>query len=200
MNKQEFLNRLREGLACLPREDAEERLAFYDEMLSDRIEDGLSEQAAVAELGPVETVVQQIVAETPLPRLVREKMKSGRRLRAWELVLLVLGAPLWLPLLIAAGALLFSLYVVIWALIVSLWAVELALAVSALACLAGGVILLSRGDGTRGLLGIAAALVLAGLSVFGFLGCRALTKGAAVLTRKIALGIKSLFLRKEHRQ
>ena len=198
MNKQEFLTRLREGLAGLPREDAEERLAFYEEMIDDRMEEGLSEAAAVAEIGPVETVVRQIVAETPLPKLVKEKMKSNRRLRAWEIVLLVLGSPLWLALLIAAAAVVFAVYVVIWAVVVSLWTVDLALAVSAVGCLAGGVVLLCRGDATRGLLGIAAALALAGLSIFGFYGCKALTKGAAWLTKKIALGIKSLFLRKEN--
>jgi uncharacterized membrane protein len=198
MNKQEFLTRLREGLAGLPREDAEERLAFYEEMIDDRVEDGLSEAEAVAEIGPVETVVQQIVADTPLPKLVKERIRSNRRLQGWELVLLVLGFPLWLPLLIAAAVVIFAVYVVIWAVVLSLWAVELALAVSALGCLAGSVVLFCRGDGTRALLGIAGALVLAGLSIFGFYSCKAVTKGAARLTGKIALGIKSLFLRKEN--
>ena len=35
MNKQDFLSRLREGLTGLPREDVEERLAFYGEMLTE---------------------------------------------------------------------------------------------------------------------------------------------------------------------
>ena len=48
----------------------------------------------------------------------------------------------------------------------------------------------------RGLL-LSAAAVLAGLTIFMFFACRAVTKGAAVLTKKIALWIKSLFLRKE---
>lgn len=200
MRKQEFLDRLRAELAGLPREDLEERLAFYDEMLSDRMEEGLPEEAAVAELGPVEAVVEQILADTPLPKLVREKMRRKGGLRGWEILLLVLGFPLWLPLLIAGFAVLLAVYVTIWAVIVSLWAAELSLAVGALGAVAMGVVLLCRGDGTRGLLCFAGALVLAGLSVFGFYGCKALTKGAAKLTKKIALGIKSLFLRKENAQ
>ena len=198
MNKQEFLTRLREGLAGLPQEEISERVTFYHEMIEDRVEDGLAEEEAVAEIGPVEDVIRQIVAETPLPKLVKEKMKPNRRLRAWEIILLILGSPLWLTLLIVGFAVIFSVYVVIWAVVASLWAVVLSLAVSAVGCLAGGVVLLCQGDGTRGLLSIAAALVLAGLSVFGFYGCVALTKAAAKLTKKIALGIKSLFLRKEN--
>ena len=198
MNKQEFLTRLREGLAGLPQEEISERVTFYHEMIEDRVEDGLSEEEAVAEIGPVEDVIRQIVAETPLPKLVKEKIKPNRRLRAWEIVLLVLGSPLWLALLIAGFAVILAVYVVIWAVVASLWAVELSLAVSALGCLAAGVIVICQGDATRGLLAVAAALVLAGLSIFGFYACRALTRGAAWLTKKIALGIKSLFLRKEN--
>ena len=44
MNKQEFLAELRRGLSGLPRDDIEERLSFYGEMLDDRIEEGLSEE------------------------------------------------------------------------------------------------------------------------------------------------------------
>ena len=38
MNKSEFLEELRKGLAGLPKDDVEERLTFYGEMIDDRIE------------------------------------------------------------------------------------------------------------------------------------------------------------------
>lgn len=197
MNKQEFLARLEAGLSGLPKPDAEERLAFYGEMIDDRVEEGLTEEEAVAEIGPVEDVVTQIIGETPLPRIIKERVRSNRRLQAWEIVLLVLGLPLWLPLLIAAAAVLFSGYVVIWSLILALWAVELSFAVSSVAVFAGGIILICQGMGVQGLAAIGAGLVLAGLSILLFFGCLAASKGAIVLTKKIAMGIKSLFLRKE---
>lgn len=196
MNKQEFLDALRAGLSGLPREDAEERLAFYGEMLDDRMEEGLSEAAAVAELGPPEELVAQIVAETPLPVLVREKMKDARRLRGWELALLILGFPLWFPLLLAAGAVLLSLSIVFWSLIVSLIAVTLSCAVGTLGSAAGCLFYLNNGAQTLVLLG--AGLVLAGLSIFLFFASKAAVRGGARLTKALALWVKSLFLRKEH--
>ena len=45
MSKQEFLAALEEGLSGLPREDVDERLGFYSEMIDDRMEDGLPEDA-----------------------------------------------------------------------------------------------------------------------------------------------------------
>ena len=48
MTKQEFLNQLRMGISGLPQEDISERLTFYREMIDDRMEEGLSEEEAVA--------------------------------------------------------------------------------------------------------------------------------------------------------
>ena len=48
MNKQEFLDALRRALSGVPLEEIEERVGFYGEMIDDRIEEGLSEVAAVA--------------------------------------------------------------------------------------------------------------------------------------------------------
>ena len=123
MTKHEFLVDLGLGLSCLPQEDAEERLSFYSEMIDDRIEEGLSEEEAVREMGAVDGIVSQIVAEVPLSKLVKKKIKPKRRLRAWEIVLLVLGSPIWFSLLIAAFSVVISLYVSVWAIVISLWAV-----------------------------------------------------------------------------
>ena len=198
MDKQEFLTALEAGLAGLPQADIDERLNFYAEMIDDRVEDGLTEAEAVAELGSVDDVVAQIIADTPLTRIVRERMKPNRRLRVWEIVLLVLGFPLWFPLLMAGFAVMLSVYIVIWAVIVSLWAIDLSLAAAALGSVAAGIVSIVRGGLTAGLVLICAAAVLAGLAILLFFGCKAVTVGAAKLTKKIALWIKSLFLRKEN--
>lgn len=197
MNKQGFLARLRAGLAGLPQDDREERLTFYSEMIDDRVEDGLSEEAAVAEMGTVEDIVAQTIAEIPLPRLVKERVSPGRRLRVWEIVLLILGVPVWLPLLLAAGAVLLAVYVVIWVVILSLWVTEVALIASAFACAVAAAVYVCTGFGTQALLALSGTLVLAGLSIFFVFGRRAATRGAVLLTRGIVPWLKSRFLRKE---
>ena len=49
MNKTEFLDALRHALGKLPSYEVEQSIAFYAEMIDDRIEDGMSEQEAVAQ-------------------------------------------------------------------------------------------------------------------------------------------------------
>ena len=78
MNKQEFLAQLREGLNGLPQEDIDERIAFYGEMIDDRLEDGLTEEEAVEAIGTTDEVVAQIIADTPLTKLVKERVKPKR--------------------------------------------------------------------------------------------------------------------------
>ena len=197
MLKQDFLSALREGLKGLPEKDIEERITFYGEMIDDRIEEGLSEEEAVNEIGTVDAVVQQIVAETPLTRIVGEKIKPKRKMRAWEIVLIVLGFPIWFSLLAAAGAVLLSLYIVLWVLVLVLWVIEIVFWVCAVALLVAGVGLLISGETPAGLCALGAALLLAGLSIFLFFGCIAACKGAVKLTKKIAIGVKNLFVGKE---
>lgn len=200
MNKEEFLAALRQELSGLPQEDIEERLNFYAEMIDDRAEEGISQEEAVAEIGDPKDIAAQVIAETPLPKLVKERVRRKRRLKAWEIVLLAIGSPIWISLLIAAFAVILSLYITLWALIITLWAVEFALAVSAPACIAAAVLFAAQGYGLSAAATLGAALFSAGISIFLFFGCRESSKGIIRLTKKIALGIKSLFIRKEDAQ
>lgn len=196
MNKQEFLEQLRIRLEGFPQSEVEERLSFYSEMIDDRVEDGLPEEEAVSQVGTVDEVADQIVAEIPLSKLVKEKVKPKRKLRAWEIVLIVLGSPIWASLLIAAICIALSVYISLWSIIISLWSVVLALAVSAVYGLISGVVCFVMGYGYAGLAILGAALFCAGLAIFAFFGCKAASKGIIKLTKKLASGIKSLFKRK----
>ena len=63
MNKQEFLAQLRKRLSGLSQSDIEDRLAFYSEVIDDRMEEGISEEKAVGENGTLDEIVSQILAE-----------------------------------------------------------------------------------------------------------------------------------------
>lgn len=198
MNKQEFLAELRKGLHGLPQNDIEERLTFYNEMIDDRMEEGLTEDAAVSEIGTVNEVVSQIVTETPLSKIVKEKVRPKRTLRVWEIVLLALGSPIWLSLLIAAFAVIFAVYVTAWSVIVALWASELALAASSIGSILSAVIFAFQVNGIVAIAVLGAGIAFAGLSIFLFFGCKETTKGILFLTKKMILGIKFLFIGKEN--
>ncbi len=195
MNREQFFAALRERLAGLPEEDVTSSLEYYGEMIDDRIEDGVPEEVAVGAVGSVDEIAEQILMDTPMTKLVKARMKPKRALKAWEIVLIVLGSPVWLPLLIAAAAVVLAVYITLWAIIVSLYAVVLSVAVAAIACLIGGFVLTPvRLSGI--LLGVGAALVCAGLAILLFFGCTALAKCIIKLGKMIWLAIKGCFVGK----
>lgn len=202
MTKREFLSELRARLASLPAKDAEEHLDYYCEMIDDRIEEGLPEEEAVAAVGTVSDVAAQILAEEPIEEEnieeeTSKKRKARRKMRGWEITLLVLGSPIWLSLLIAAFSVLLSLAASAWAVAVSLWSVFGALAGSAVGFVIGGIGLVITGHGAAGVAVLAGGLVTAGLAIFTFFGCRALTKGMVLTIKKTVIGTKKCFAGRE---
>lgn len=197
MNKAEFLANLQKELHGLPQEDIKERLSFYSEMIDDRVEEGMTEENAVAQIGSVEDVVSQIMSEIPLSRLVKEKMKPKRAFRAWEIILLILGSPIWLSILIAVIAVVLSVYIAVWAAVVSLYAVTFALAVCVFAGLIGAVFYIINGNMAGAGCYCGAGIVCAGLAILLFFGCIWITKGVLKLTNKALMSIKSWFVKKE---
>ena len=166
-------------------------------MIDDRIEDGLSEEDAVAGVGSVDEISAQIISDIPFAKIAKERIKPKRRMKAWEIVLLILGSPIWLPLVAAAFVVILSIYVVLWSLIVSVWAVFAALAASALGVAFAGITFAILSNALVGVAMIGAAIVCAGLAIFMFFGCNGATKGIILLTKKLALGVKKCFVRKE---
>ena len=170
----------------------EEHLKFYMESIEDRIEDGLSEEEAVSAVGDITNIAEQIVADIPVTKIAIKKLKPKRKLKTWEIILLVLGSPLWLSLLIAAIAVIFSVYISIWAVIVSLWVVFASFAACAFAGAVIALVLCIEGNGVAGMAYLGAGIVCTGLSILFFIGCKAMTKGIARFTKKAALRLKSV--------
>ena len=94
MTKREYLEKLARGLRPLPKEERRRQLDYYEEMLSDRMDEGLNEADAVAAMDPPETVID---------RVLREYVASGRPLRRHHVGLWIgLGVVLMFVLLTAA--------------------------------------------------------------------------------------------------
>ena len=105
MNKQEYLSAIRARIPKMPTEDMNRFIAYYSEMIDDRMEDGMTEEEAVASMDAPDEAVDQILADTPLAKIVKHKIKPTHHLHVWEIVLIVLGSPVWVPLLLTAGIL-----------------------------------------------------------------------------------------------
>ena len=195
MRKQEFLEKLKLRLAKLPQREVDERLSFYGEMIDDRIEEGVTEEEAVSQIGSVEEIAAQILSDISLAKIVKERMMPKRALKWWEIVLLIMAAPILLVVLASVLAAFISLYAAAFLVVVSAWAVGVSLV--AYAVFGSGIAIVMVGEGVFALAHLGMALFALGLSFFVFLGTKKLTLLSWFFTKKLVLWIKTLFIGKE---
>ncbi|MBQ8057717.1 MAG: DUF1700 domain-containing protein [Ruminococcus sp.] len=194
MNKNQFIAELKKRLKGLSEIDINKSVDYYGELIDDSVEDGMSEEEAIASLGNIDDIATQIVMDTPITKLVKEKVKHRRTLRVWEIILLVLGSPLWVSLLIAFFSVVLSVYISAWAVVVSLYAVVLSVAVATLIVTVGIFVSLMKGLFLNTLIFLALTLICAGLTILLFIGSSYFAKGLVVLIKLIAKGIKYSFV------
>ena len=105
MTRQGFFQDLAQALTGLPAAERGQVISYYGELIADAMEDGLSEEEAVARLGPLQDLVREVMethrsVSLPVPGRPR---KHG--LGFWAAV--ILTAPLWgLLMLLLLGTLL----------------------------------------------------------------------------------------------
>ena len=159
MNRKEFLRSLSRSLRGLSRAERAQSLDYYGKMIQDRVEEGLSEEEAVARLGSADEIARQIL-ESNGP-----KEKGSGRAPVWMIALIVLGSPVWLALLFAVLAVMLAAYIVAWSLIAALYAVLLGMTVCGPLGALCFVAEIARGNFARAALLLGAGCVLLGLAL-----------------------------------
>ncbi len=198
MNKQEFLEKIRNQLAGLSEDDIKKSIDYYTEMIEDRMEEGLTEEEAVKVMGRPEEVASQILMDTPFSKLVKVKVKPKKSLSILSIILIILGSPVWLPLVVALFVIILSVYIVLWSVVLVFYSVDLSLAVGGISGLLASVMVMFNIDILCGVFTLGVAITCAGLSVLLFLGSNQVVKGILFLSRKIALSIKSYFVKRRN--
>lgn len=196
MKKEEFLAELKLSLKGLRKREIAERIAFYSEMIDDRIEEGLTEEEAVAKIGSIPELTEQTG--------VKDNNQSKGKLKT---TLIIVGSPLWLALIIVVVSVVFSLIVsacavaislvvVVWAVLIALWATVLALFVSGIACVLALILYAIFSNPAIGVMYCGVGVFCMGLSVFVFYAVLWLTKKSWILTKGFLGWCKKLIVKR----
>ena len=165
-------------------------------MIDERMEDGLSEDEAVDGIGSVKEMADSFLREIPIKKIVKEKVKKTRRFETWEVILLVVTAPLWVSLLVVALSVALSIYVTLWSAVIVFYAVAVSMVAVGIAGIGGSIVMFATGK-MSGLFLLGAGITLLGLSLFVFLGSNCAARGMVLLLKKVAMLIKYMFVGKE---
>ena len=177
MRKNEFINEIRGALRGYPHNEVENSIEFYSEIIDDRVENGMTEEEAVASLGDLDMIIKNIKVDMPLKSVIKERVKENKEERIREnkhmsagmIILLILGAPLWIPLLIVAMSLFLVFFILLWVFDIVLFVVGIALAASLAGGVIGGVMSFIAGNPGTGIAWIGAGIAALGLAIFLFI-------------------------------
>lgn len=202
MSKEEFLSTLRAELEKQNLGNVENMLQFYDEMICDRMEDGMTEEEATASLGPIQNIVKEVVWEKPVTTLVKEKVQQSkakadeRGKGAIWIVLAVLGFPIWLPIAVVIMICFLVICLLYWILVLTIAIVAASIPLSAVTCLLGTVLLLfGAAPPSSVLIGAGGALALGSLSFLLYKPCLLFFKGTGTVFVKMLTGLKKAIFR-----
>lgn len=179
MTKAEYLSRLESLLSCLPEGQRAESLAFYEEMILDRMEEGLSEEEAVSTLDAPGVVA-----------------KTRRKSRVLLWVLVILGFPVWGALLAALAITVLSFYATVWIFVAVVWGLAVLLVLGCPLFLLFSVCGVIVGNAPYTLVEFGAALVALGLGLLLVRLAFELTRGVALLSAAVVRRAMSPFVKR----
>ncbi len=197
MNKQEFLLKLSQKLADLTQEDIDKSLDYYSEIIDDSVEDGQSEDEAVEALGSVEEIASQILSDSTVTKKPLPVQSKKQGFSALALILIILGFPLWFPIIATIFSLILTAYILIWALVVVLYAVVFAFAAVSVAGFVMFAHSLITGHIINSFIFLGVALTFVGVTILSVLFANLIVKLIAKLSKLIFCGIKNCFTKKE---
>ena len=202
MLREEYLNELRDKLTQNNISGIDGMIEFYDEAISDRIEDGMSEEEAVAAMEETDSIVKAAKLDKPITALMadraREKHKEASESGHGTLfvVLMIVGFPIWFPLLVSFLAIIFSLYIAMWAIVVSFYAVELSFAITAVASLLGAfTFMMGQIPFATAIAFLGCTFVFTGLTLLLWKPVVAITKWMISIIKVVFRSIKSIFVK-----
>lgn len=193
MNKQEFREAIAEKLAGLSKEDIDKAVAFYTEAVNDRIDEGMSEEEAVKDVGSPDEIAKQILLDTPLPKVIKAKSSTKRELKGWQIALIIIGFPVWFPILLALIITFFSIYISLWAVVVSLYATLAALAIGGIGAIVFSIIGVSA-TAAGGFAAFGMGLALLGITLFLYFPVKWASIGLVKLIGQFVKLIKKIFI------
>lgn len=194
MNKNDFLNKLEKAMSGLPQEEIQKTLDYYSEIIGDAVEEGESAKDVIERFDSAEEIAGKIINDTPLSKLVKEDVKR-RNLSTREIIFIIIGSPIWIPILISVLAIIFSIYISIWSIVASIFAVSAALALSGVALAVLAPFLMNEVP-FKAMFLFGTALISIGASVFVFYLAMWCAKLTVKLTVFIMRNVKTLFIRR----
>lgn len=191
MTKTTFIDTLRGLLQSLNEDECNKFISYYEEIIEDYKENGLTEEEVIKKIGTPQSIADNILSEQDSINIKVPSFSS----KILNVILLILGFPLWGSLLLALVLLILSAYIIIWCIPFTTGASSIAFFVAALISIIGSPFMMADVL-TVGIVQLGLGVSSVGLSIL--LGCITiyLSKKLVVITKKLTFKIFKSFNKK----
>lgn len=191
MTKTTFIDTLRGLLQSLNEDECNKFISYYEEIIEDYKENGLTEEEVIKKIGTPQSIADNILSEQNSINIKVPSFSS----KILNVILLILGFPLWGSLLLALVLLILSVYIIIWCIPFTTGASSIAFFVAALISIIGSPFMMADVL-TVGIVQLGLGVSSVGLSIL--LGCITiyLSKKLVIITKKLTFKIFKSFNKK----
>lgn len=191
MTKSDFFNSLRESLKPLSKGECNKFIIYYEEIIEDHKESGLTEEEAIDKLGNPCSIANDILSERDTVDIKISPFNNN----ILNLVLLVLGFPLWGSLLLTVALLILSANIIIWCIPFITGVSSTAFLIAALVSIIGAPFMI--GDILAvGIVQLGVGVALIGISILLAFLTVFLSRKFIVITKKLTLIVCKRFNKK----
>lgn len=191
MNKVEFLKELSFYLQKMNDIEKNKFIIYYDEMISDYVENGAAEEEAIRKIGTPLKIAEELLDDYDSVKLNLPSTGS----RALNIVLMTIGFPLWGSVLLAVVLMILSIYILIWCIPFVTGAGSVGFFASAIVGIIGTPFVMAK-NVSLGIMQMGTSLVSIGITVLLGTATIDLSKKFINLTKKFNVKLLALFKKK----
>lgn len=161
MNRNQFIDKLAKKLSNLSEQELKQTIDYYYEIISDKINDGMTEDEVIDSLGSIDEIASSILSDNFILKNDKANDKNKKE-NNWKGITIGATAIIWIPILIGLIGGAIGIYVSLWAIVISFGATSLATGIGTLVSILGiidictgavgsGLTWISMGIGSLGL-------------------------------------------------
>ncbi len=191
MNKADFLKLLEADLQKMNASEKNKYINYYDEMISDYVENGMTETEAVKKVGSPTKIASELLGDYDSVKFNLPSTGS----RALNITLTIIGFPLWGSVLLSVALLVLSIYVLIWCVPFATGAGSAGFFASAMLGILGSPFVIAK-SGSIGVMQLGLGIASIGISALLGLATIYLSKKFVGITKKFNIKLVALFQKK----
>ncbi|MDO4778845.1 MAG: DUF1700 domain-containing protein [Tissierellia bacterium] len=194
MGKKEFLNSIIKKMSDFPKTEVDKAIEYYSEIIDDKKESGMTEQAAIESLGPIDEIIEELYLNSPMKTLIKKRLFPDKSLSIWKNILIIFGSIISLPIIFTVAL---TIYLIFAVLILMIYIINFSFIVTSIGVLISSIRMAFLSYYTQAIILFGMLLILIGVTILLLIFTFKISKKVSKFNSKYFRWLKSVFFIKE---